>query len=71
MASPQQTTTRREEVIFPPNTPVTLALKYAQGKRVSGMSGERIMYSTLDNRVMFLDLEVAAKIEALGVNVRE
>jgi len=61
----------REEVTFPPNTPVTVALKYAQGKRVSGMNGERVMLSVLDGRVMFLDLDVAARIEELGVNVRE
>lgn len=63
--------TRREEVTFAPNVPVTLALKYAQGRTVSGISGERIMYSLVDGRVLFLDLDVAAQIEALGVNVRE
>jgi hypothetical protein len=61
----------REEVTFPPNTPVTVALKYAQGKVVSSAFGERIMYGTIDNRVMFLDIDVAAQIVELGINVRE
>ncbi len=42
---------RREEVNFPPNTPVTLALKFAQGKLVAGINSERMMFTTTDNRV--------------------
>jgi hypothetical protein len=61
----------REVVEFPPNIPVTLALKYAQGKTISNQYGERIMFTTVDNRVLFLDPEVAGQIEALGVNIRE
>lgn len=34
---------RRQQVEFPPNVPVTVSLKYGQGKIVSGISGERIM----------------------------
>lgn len=56
---------------FPPNTPVTVALKYGQGKTISSQYGERIMFTTVDNRVMFLDFEVAEQIIQLGVNVRE
>ena len=63
--------TPREVVEFAPNVAVTLALKYAQGKTISNQYGERIMYSLTDGRVMFLDLPVAAQIEALGINVRE
>jgi len=63
--------TPREVVDFPPNAPVTVALKYSLGKTVSGQYGERIMYSLTDGRVMFLDLAVAAQIEELGINVRE
>lgn len=67
-ASPR---TAREVVDFPPNTPVTVALKYGQGKTVSSQYGERIMYSLADGRVMFLDPEVAGQIETLGINGRE
>jgi len=62
---------KREVVDFQPNVPVTLALKYAQGKTVSSQYGERIMFSLIDGRVMFLNLEVAGQIASLGINVRE
>jgi len=61
----------REVVEFPPNIPVTVALKYSQGRTVSGQSGERFMFTLADDRVMFLDPEVAGQIMDLGVNVRE
>jgi hypothetical protein len=44
-ASPR---TAREVVDFPPNTPITVALKYGQSKTVSSQYGERIMYSLAD-----------------------
>ena len=61
----------REVVEFPPNVPVTVALKYPQAKTVSSQYGERFMFSLADGRVMFLDPEVGGKIESLGINVRE
>ncbi len=61
----------REVVDFPANVPVTVALKYSQGKTVSSQYGERIMFSLTDGRVMFLDPQVAGQIEPLGINVRE
>jgi hypothetical protein len=63
--------TPREVVEFPPNVPVTVALKYGHAKTVSSQYGERFMFSLADGRVMFLAPEVGGKIEALGVNVRE
>jgi hypothetical protein len=69
MAAPQRAP--REIVDFPPNVPVTLALKYPQGKTISNQYGDRIMYTLADDRVMFLDLDVASQIEAMGINVRE
>lgn len=69
MAAPQ--TRNRQEIQFTPNIPQTVALRYAQGKVVSGMSGDRVMFSTTDNRVMFVDLEVAQMIDAQQINVRE
>jgi hypothetical protein len=61
----------REVVEFPPNIPVTVALKYGQGKTVSNQYGERMMFSLVDGRVLFLDLDVAGQIAQLGINVRE
>jgi hypothetical protein len=62
---------QREIVEFPPNIPVTVALQYAQGKAISNQYGERMMFSTVDGRVLFLDIDVASQIEALQINVRE
>src|ERR1017187_4063596 len=63
---------QREVVKFTPNEPVEVALKFAMpGKVVSTRNGERVLYTLADERVMFLDLGVARKIDDLGVNVRE
>jgi hypothetical protein len=49
-----------------------VALKYAMpGKVVSTRNGERVLFTLVDQRVMFLDLGVAKQIEDLHVNVRE
>jgi hypothetical protein len=61
----------RDVVDFPPNAPVTVALKYSQGRTISGQYGERVMFTLTDGRVMFLAPEVAGRIESLGINVRE
>lgn len=58
----------RQVVEFPPNVPVTVALKYPQARTVSSQYGERFMFSLADGRVMFLDPEVGGRIEALGIN---
>ena len=63
---------QREVVKFAPSVPVEVALKYAvPGKVVSTRNGERVLFTLADDRVMFLDLGVARKVEDLGVNVRE
>src|SRR5215467_7562594 len=61
----------REVIEFAPNVPVTVALRYNQGKHVAGQYGDRMMFSTTDGRIFFLDPFVAGKIEAAGINVRE
>jgi hypothetical protein len=71
MAAPAQPTNRRETVDFPPNVPVQIALKYSEPRMCAGQSGERAMFSTTDNRVLFLDPQVAGRITELGINVRE
>jgi hypothetical protein len=73
MAAPQTTTqpNRRETVDFPPNVPVSLSLKYSEPRLIAGRDGERAMFTTTDNRVLFLDPSVAGRITELGINVRE
>jgi len=74
MATATNTTNKRpnrDVVDFPPNAPVTVSLKYAQGRTISGSYGERVMYTLTDGRVMFLAPEVAGRIESLGINVGE
>jgi hypothetical protein len=63
--------TPREVIEFAPNAPVTVALKYNQGKHIVGQYGDRMMFSTTDGRIFFLDPFVAGQIEAAGINVRE
>jgi hypothetical protein len=58
-------------VEFSPNIPVEVALRFATGKTVGGMNGDRVMFSLADNRVMFLDLGVALKVSRLGVKAGE
>jgi len=58
-------------VEFLPNVPVEIALKFATGKPINGQYGERVMFSLVDNRVMFLDLAVALQISTLGVKAGE
>src|ERR1022692_1655857 len=65
-------TQQREVVKFTPNVPIEVALKFAlPGKVISTKGGERVLYTLADDRVMFLDLNVARQIEDLGLNVRE
>jgi hypothetical protein len=71
MATATNTHPQREVVDFPPNTPVTVSLKYGQGRTISSQYGERFMFSLADGRVMFLDPPVAGQIAELGINVRE
>src|ERR1019366_2195685 len=71
MATATNSRPTRDVVDFPPNAPVTVALKYSQGRTISGQYGERVMFTLTDGRVMFLAPEVAGRIESLGINVRE
>jgi hypothetical protein len=64
-------TALRKSVEFNANVPMEVALQFPHGKTISTRNGERMMFTLADNRVMFLDLAVAQKIEELGVNVRE
>jgi hypothetical protein len=49
----------RDIVEFPPNLPVSVVLKYSEGRHISNQHGERMMYSLPDGRLMFLHLDAA------------
>jgi hypothetical protein len=58
----------REKILFPPNQPVRLALKYAQPKIGKSPQGdEYALFTTTDNRVFFLDCEEARVITGAGI----
>jgi hypothetical protein len=59
---------RRDTLQFDPNVPRTLALKYQTGREVSN---GRIMFSTTEDEVFFLDANDAAKVHALGLGQNE
>jgi hypothetical protein len=56
---------------FEPNVPVEVALAYGQGKTVDNGFGRRVMFTLVSNRVMFLGVTVADRIERLGVKARQ
>jgi hypothetical protein len=56
-----------EKITFQPNVIETVALKFPDGKLVEGRYGDQMFYSTLDNRGMYLDMDVATKINLLDV----
>jgi hypothetical protein len=63
---------KREVVQFTPNQPVTLALKYATPKIGLRPGGDDYaMFTTVDDRVLFCDVEVARQITDLGVKPGE
>src|ERR1035437_2125835 len=61
----------REVVKFPINTPVEVTLQDETGKRVEGRYGDQVMYSLLDNRVMYVPPYVEQRLQALAVWVDE
>src|SRR5260370_29224712 len=60
----------RDVVDFPINAPVTVALKYSQGRTFSAQYAERGRFSLPDARVLFLAPEFPGRLQALGLNVR-
>lgn len=59
------------KVSFAPNVPQQVALKYAQGRVVSGRWGERMVYALADGRQMCVTMDVASKINMLEINGNE
>lgn len=60
-----------EVVKFPINTPVEVTLQFEAGKRVEGRYGEQVMFSLLDNRVMYVPPYVEQRFQELAIGAGE
>ena len=56
-----------EKVQFQTNVPVEVALKYNDGKEVTGQYGDQVLYTLTDGRVMYVPPIVKKKIDELGI----
>jgi hypothetical protein len=56
-----------EKVQFQTNVPIEVALKYNDGKEVTGQYGDQVLYTLTDGRVMYVPPIVKKKIDALGI----
>jgi hypothetical protein len=63
--------TMKEVVKFGIDTPVEVALRFETGKHVEGRYGEQVMYSLLDNRVMYVPSYVDQRIKELAIAAGE
>jgi hypothetical protein len=59
------------KVEFEPNTPQQIALRFKTGKTVEGRFGDQMYFSLSDGRAMYVDLDVAAKIDQLQLRPSE
>src|ERR1039457_5842293 len=57
----------KEVVKFQINTPVEVTLQMEAGERVQGRYGEQVMYSLLDNRVMYVPPYVEQRLRELAI----
>jgi hypothetical protein len=63
--------TMNEVVKFPINTPVEVTLQNETGKRVDGRYGNQVMYSLIDDRVMYVPLYVEQRFQELAIGAGE
>src|SRR5260370_13670475 len=56
-----------EKVQFQTNVPIDVALKYNDGKEVTGQYGDQVFYTLTDGRVMYVPPIVKKKIDELGI----
>jgi hypothetical protein len=56
-----------DKVQFQTNVPVDVALKYNDGKEVTGQYGDQVLYALTDGRVMYVPPIVKKKIDELGI----
>jgi len=62
---------RREYVNFQSNVPERVALAYPNGVLKDGMYGPRVRYTLVDGRLMWLDPDVAARINMMAIPPRQ
>ena len=55
-----------DKVQFQTNVPIDVALKYNDGKEVTGQYGDQVLYTLTDGRVMYVPPIVKKKIDELG-----
>ena len=60
-----------EKLTLTPNVPQQIALKFPDGKLVEGRYGDQVMFSLTNGQVMYLDTDVAAKINLLDLRKNE
>jgi prepilin-type processing-associated H-X9-DG protein len=58
-------------LLFQPNVPIQVTLQSSQGVVVEGRHGNRMMFSLVDGRVMYVPPIVATRIEAEGIAAGE
>src|SRR5260370_18434288 len=56
-----------EKVQFQTNVPIDVALKYNDGKEVTGQYGDQVLYTLTDRRVIYVPPIVKKKIDELGI----
>src|SRR5260370_15931685 len=56
-----------EKVQFKTNVSIEVALKYNDGKEVTGQYGDQVLYTLTDGRVMYVPPIVKRKIDELGI----
>jgi hypothetical protein len=56
-----------EKVQFQTNVSIDVALKYNDGKEVTGQYGDQVLYTLTDGRVMYIPFIVKNKIDELGI----
>src|SRR5262249_8624477 len=61
----------KEVLRFAVDTPVEVALRFETGKRVEGRYGDQVMYSLVDNRVMYVPPYVEQRIRELAIGAGE
>jgi hypothetical protein len=61
----------KEVVQFAVDTPVEVALRFETGKHVEGRYGDQVMYSLVDNRVMYVPSYVEQRIRELAIGAGE
>ena len=60
-----------EKITFTPNVPQQVALRFPDGKLTEGRFGDQMFYTTSTGKAMYLGLDVAQKLNLLGVQKNE